>query len=76
MINKRSKIFIAGHNGMVGSACLNLLEKEGFLNIATLERDKLDLTKENEVSAFFERERPDLVINAAAKVGGIWANNF
>lgn len=75
MINKRSKIFIAGHNGMVGSACLNLLEKEGFLNIVTLERDKLDLTKENEVSAFFERERPDLVINAAAKVGGIWANN-
>ena len=74
-IYKSSKIFIAGHRGMVGSACLDLIKKNGFTNIIVKERETLDLSKENEVQTFFDREKPDIVVNAAAKVGGIWANN-
>jgi GDP-L-fucose synthase len=70
-----SKIYIAGHNGMVGSAIKRNLESKGFTNIVTRSRKQLDLLKEAEVSAFFEAEKPEYVVLAAAKVGGIIANN-
>jgi len=74
-MNKNSKIYIAGHNGMVGSAIKRNLESKGFTNIVTRSRKALDLLKEAEVAAFFEAEKPEYVVLAAAKVGGIVANN-
>ncbi len=74
-ISKNSKIYIAGHNGMVGSACVRLFKKEGYSNIIISSSKDLDLRNQQEVNSFFEKERPEVVINAAAKVGGIWANN-
>ena len=74
-MNKESKIYVAGHNGMVGSACWRLLEKEGYQNLIGKSSNELDLRNQNEVFTFFENEKPDIVIDAAAKVGGIWANN-
>lgn len=72
---KEKKIFIAGHNGMVGSAVLEYLSKNGYKNLLTKTRRQLDLTKQKDVESFFCRERPDAVIICAAKVGGILANN-
>ena len=69
------KIFIAGHNGMVGSAVLNKLKSEGFNNIITKTRRELDLTKQAEVNKLFGKERPEMVVICAAKVGGILANS-
>ena len=69
------KIFIAGHNGMVGSSIKKLLEKDVSINIITKSRKELDLTNQNLVTTFLKNERPDCVIIAAAKVGGIHANN-
>src|SRR5438128_10348886 len=69
------KIFVAGHRGMVGSAVMRRLQAEGFKNLLTRERAQLDLTDESAVAKFFEVERPHIVIVAAAKVGGIKANN-
>ena len=74
-MDKNSKIYIAGHNGMVGSAILNLLKSEGFTNIIVKSSTDLDLRNQNEVKVFFEKENPDFVFLAAAKVGGILANN-
>jgi GDP-L-fucose synthase len=74
-MDKSDKIFVAGHRGMVGSALMGRLEAETFSNIVTRERAELDLTDESAVRKFFEEERPDIVIVAAAKVGGIKANN-
>ncbi|OQB29149.1 MAG: GDP-L-fucose synthase [Bacteroidetes bacterium ADurb.Bin174] len=74
-MNKNSKIYIAGHNGMVGSAIKRNLESKGFTNIVTRNIEALDLIKEAEVAAFFEAEKPEYVVLAAAKVGGIVANN-
>lgn len=74
-MNKNSKIFIAGHLGMVGSACMRLLKKEGYSNIICKTRLELDLTKQEQVETFFKTEKPDIVIDAAAKVGGILAND-
>ena len=74
-MNKNSKIFIAGHLGMVGSACMRLLKKEGYTNILGKTRFELDLTKQEQVETFFKIENPDVVIDAAAKVGGILAND-
>lgn len=74
-ISKKSKIYIAGHDGMVGSACLKLLKNKGYSNIIFSSSKDLDLTNQQKVSSFFELEKPKVVINAAAKVGGIWANN-
>jgi GDP-L-fucose synthase len=68
-------IFIAGHNGMVGNAILNLLQKSGYTNIITANRDSLDLRDAKMVSDFFINEKIDVVIDAAAKVGGILAND-
>ena len=74
-INQSSKIFIAGHLGMVGSACFELFQDRGFTNIITKGRESLDLSNQIEVNSYFEKEKPEVVINAAARVGGIWANN-
>jgi GDP-L-fucose synthase len=74
-VNKADKLFVAGHRGMVGSALMRRLEAEAFSNVLARERAQLDLTDESAVSRFFGEERPDIVIVAAAKVGGIKANN-
>jgi len=75
MINKQSRIYIAGHNGMVGSACLSLFQKLGYKSLITSTRSELDLTSQSQVAKFFKSEKPEVVIDAAAKVGGIWINN-
>ena len=69
------KIYVAGHRGMVGSAIVRELQKQGYQNIITTPHSKLDLTNQADVKDFFENERPDQVYLAAAKVGGIYANN-
>ncbi|MBD75008.1 MAG: GDP-fucose synthetase [Rickettsiales bacterium] len=74
-MNLNDKIYIAGHNGLVGSAIFRLLQKQGFNNILTRSRDELNLTNQKQVNNFFKKEKPDYVILAAAKVGGIYANN-
>ena len=74
MINKKSKIFIAGHKGMVGSAVLRKLKSKGFSKIIFSEKKNLNLLNQNKVFEFLKKKKPDLVIIAAAKVGGILAN--
>jgi GDP-L-fucose synthase len=74
-LNKSDKIFVAGHRGMVGSAIQRRLKADGFSNLLTRDRAQLDLTDENAVSRFFAAEKPAVVVLAAAKVGGIKANN-
>jgi GDP-L-fucose synthase len=71
---KSDKIFVAGHRGLVGSALVRLLTREGFTSILTRPRSELDLTDETAVQDFFRNERPEIVILAAARVGGIKAN--
>ena len=75
MINKNEKIFIAGHNGMVGSSIFRKLKNEGYENIITVKSSELDLRNQDQVNTFFQIEKPRYVILAAAKVGGILANN-
>ena len=70
-----TKIYVAGHRGMVGSAIVRSLEAKGFTNIVTRTHAELDLTNQAAVKSFFETEKPDQVYMAAAKVGGIHANN-
>lgn len=74
-MNKNSKIYIAGHKGLVGSALTRQLKNEGFLNIITKTFEELDLTDDCAVAHFFEQEKPEYIFLAAAKVGGIQANN-
>jgi len=74
-MDKKAKIYIAGHRGMVGSAIYRKLEEEGFTNFITRTSDTLDLRNQQQVIDFFEQEKPDYVFLAAAKVGGIAANN-
>lgn len=74
-MNKGSKIYIAGHRGLVGSAILKNLTDKGFSNFITKTHSELDLTDTNQVRHFFDEERPEYVFLAAAKVGGIVANN-
>ncbi|WP_299986915.1 GDP-L-fucose synthase [uncultured Pontibacter sp.] len=74
-MEKTSKIYIAGHRGMVGSAILRRLEADGYTNIITRTSSELDLRNQQAVQEFFENEQPDYVFLAAAKVGGIHANN-
>lgn len=74
-MNFDSKIYIAGHNGMVGSAILRFLKKSGFTNLVTKSFEELDLRKQKEVEDFFAQTKPEYVFLAAAKVGGILANN-
>ena len=73
-MDKSSKIYVAGHRGMVGSAIVRTLTKQGYTNIITRTRQALDLTNQKAVSDFFEEEKPEYVFLAAAKVGGIEAN--
>lgn len=74
-MEKNAKIYVAGHRGMVGSALVRLLEKEGYTNILTATSAEVDLVNQASTKAFFEKEKPDYVFVAAAKVGGIHANN-
>ncbi len=74
-MEKTAKIYIAGHRGMVGSAIFRKLQSEGYTNIITRSSDTLDLREQDAVSVFFEKEQPEYVFLAAAKVGGIVANN-
>lgn len=74
-MNKSDKIYVAGHRGMVGSAIVRELQSQGFENIVTRTSKELDLRDTNAVIRFYEDERPDVVVVAAAKVGGIHANN-
>jgi GDP-L-fucose synthase len=75
VITKNSKIFLAGHNGLVGSAILRRLNILGYKNILTVDKKKLDLTNQKKVFLFLKLNRPQAIIIAAAKVGGINANN-
>ncbi|WP_163718449.1 GDP-L-fucose synthase family protein [Mangrovibacterium lignilyticum] len=75
MIEKDSKIYIAGHRGLVGSAILKGLKEKGYSNFVTRTHRELDLSDQNAVAGFFAEEKPDYVFLAAAKVGGIMANN-
>ena len=74
-MNKDSKIYVAGHRGLVGSAIVRNLEAKGYTNIIYRTHEELDLTNQADVQAFFKEEQPEYVILAAAKVGGIHANN-
>lgn len=74
-MDKYAKIYIAGHKGMVGSAIQRELENLGYVNVITRTHKELDLTRQEQVEAFFAEERPEYVFLAAAKVGGIIANN-
>lgn len=74
-MNKSAKIFVAGHQGMVGSAIVRCLESDGYRNIVTRTRAELDLTDQAAVADFFAQERPEFVFLAAARVGGIHANS-
>ena len=73
-MDKSSKIYVAGHRGMVGSAIVRELERQGYTNIITRTHAELDLTRQDQVERFFAEERPEYVFLAAAKVGGIVAN--
>ena len=70
-----SKIFVAGHRGMVGSAIVRKLQKAGFMNLIVRTSSELDLRESKAVTDFFQKEKPQYVFLAAAKVGGIVANN-
>ena len=74
MISKKSKIYIAGHRGMVGSACWRILKSEGYTNLIGLTSNEIDLRVQSKVENFISTEKPDVIIDAAAKVGGIMAN--
>jgi GDP-L-fucose synthase len=75
-MNKRAKIYVAGHRGLVGSAIMRQLATQGYENIVTRTHAELDLTNQQAVADFFEAEKPEYVFLAAAKVGGIHANNI
>ncbi len=75
MMEKNSKIYVAGHRGMVGSAIVRQLQRSGYTNIVTRTHKELDLCRQDEVERFFATERPEYVFLAAAKVGGIVANS-
>ena len=75
MLNKNDKIYVAGHRGLVGSAIVRNLKSKGYENVIGRTHKELDLTNQAAVRDFFETEKPDVVVLAAAKVGGINANN-
>ena len=74
-MNKNARIYVAGHKGLVGSAILRKLRSEGYTDLITRSHQELDLMRQSDVEAFFESKRPEYVFLAAAKVGGILANN-
>jgi GDP-L-fucose synthase len=73
-MEKNSKIYVAGHRGLVGSALVRSLQRQGFHNLIYRTRQELDLSRQTDVETFFKAEHPDCVFLAAARVGGIWAN--
>jgi len=73
-MEKDAKIYVAGHSGLVGTAIVRMLREQGYKNLLLRTSSELDLRRQADVEAFFERERPRVVILAAARVGGIWAN--
>ena len=75
-MEKNSKIFVAGHRGLVGSAIVRTLTERGYTNIITATRQEVDLLNQSQVENFFEKESPEYVFDAAARVGGINANNI
>ena len=75
MIKKNKKIFLAGHNGLLGSSILRILKKKNYNNIITASKKNLDLRNQNNVNDFIKSHKPEVIIIAAAKVGGIYANN-
>ena len=75
MINSNSKIYVAGHRGLVGSAIVKKLIQKGYKNIIVADRKKLDLTNQSKVLLFLKKKKPDFIFIAAAKVGGIYSNN-
>ena len=75
MMEKNAKIYVAGHRGMVGSAILRELKRQGYTNIITRTHKELDLCRQEAVERFFAEEKPEYVFLAAAKVGGIEANS-
>ena len=75
-LNKNSKIFLAGHRGMVGSAILRFFKQRGYKNIFTVSRKKVDLTNQSQTKNYIKKIKPNFVIIAAAKVGGILSNNM
>lgn len=75
MLNKNSKIYLAGHKGLVGSAILRRLKKKGFRNIIYRSKNELDLKNQKKVLNFLKKQKPDFIFIAAAKVGGIYSNN-
>ena len=75
MLTTESKIYVAGHRGLVGSAIMRQLEKRGFTQLVTRTHAEMELSNQQQVQNFFAEEKPDYVIMAAAKVGGIYANN-
>ena len=75
MINLKSKIYVAGHKGLVGSAIVRQLKKDGYKKIIFADRSKVDLTNQLKVLKFLKRKKPDFIFIAAAKVGGIYSNN-
>src|SRR5690348_3949515 len=74
-MNHTSKIYVAGHTGLVGSALVRILQTQGYTNIVTRSHVELDLCRQQHVEDFFEHERPEFVFLAAARVGGILANS-
>ncbi len=76
MIKKSSKIYVAGHNGLVGSAIVRKLKKNGYKKIIVRNKSNLDLTNQSKVYQFIKKQKPDFIFLAAAKVGGIYSNNI
>ena len=74
-MNKNAKIYVAGHRGLVGSAIMRILKSRGFTNLIFRTHKELDLTNQAAVEKFFQKEKPEYVFLAAAKVGGILANS-
>src|SRR3989344_465402 len=74
-MDKNAKIYIAGHKGLVGSALVRILAQGGYSNLLVRTKEELDLTSRTEVEEFFVREKPEYVFLAAARVGGIFAND-
>ncbi|MDP3048145.1 MAG: NAD-dependent epimerase/dehydratase family protein, partial [Thermodesulfovibrionales bacterium] len=74
-MNRDSRIYVAGHRGLVGSAIVRVLQSKGYTNIITRTSRELDLRRQADVETFFEKERPEYIFLAAAKVGGIVANS-
>ena len=74
-MNRKDKIYLAGHQGLVGSAIYRILEDQGYSNVIVRTHKELDLTSQADVNIFFQKEQPTYVIIAAAKGGGIFANN-